>query len=254
MGDKAVAGGRGTRGIAVVTGAGSGIGRATAVELAAQGFDILVVGLGRDGLEATAAIVRDAGRAARPVEADVSDSAAWAEVGTAAHDMGGAAALINNAAIYPSRPWFEIEEEEWDRVLAVNLKGAFLSSRALLDQLRTTRGAIVNVTSNTFFRGWEGLAHYVSSKGGLVGLTRALARELGPDGIRVNAVAPGAIPTQAESINPDPDYSDWVIGQQSLKRRGTPEEIARAIAFFVGPGSSFITGQTLVVDGGWLLH
>jgi len=254
MQDETTAGEASTSGVAVVTGAGSGIGRATALELAAQGFDILAIGLGREGLHATAAMVSDAGRVARPMEVDVSDSGALSEVATAARDMGGAGALVNNAAIYPSRPWWEIEEEEWDRVLAVNLKGAFLSSRALRDQLQAARGSIVNVASNTFFRGWEGLAHYVSSKGGLVGLTRALARELGPEGVRVNAVAPGAIPTEAESINANPDYSDWVIGQQSLKRRGTPEEIARAIAFFVGSGSSFITGQTLVVDGGWLLH
>ena len=112
---------------------------------------------------------------------------------------------------------------------------------------------MINVASNTFFLGWSGLAHYVSSKGGLIGLTRALAREVGSDGVRVNAIAPGAIPTSAETIYPDPQaYSAWVLDKQCLKRRGTPEDIAKVVAFLAGPDSSFITGQTLVVDGGWV--
>jgi NAD(P)-dependent dehydrogenase (short-subunit alcohol dehydrogenase family) len=242
-------------GVAVITGAASGLGRATAIELARRGFDIVAVGPERDELHATAAMVSDAGHRGIAVQADVTDASGLQQVSNAAMQLGGASALVNNAAIYPSRPWDEISEEEWDRVLAVNLKGAFLCCRALIAPLREARGSIVNIASNTFFIGWSGLAHYVSSKGGLIGLTRALARELGSDGIRVNAVAPGAIPTRAEAINPDPArYSTAVIERQSLKRRGTPDDIAKAVAFLVGEDSSFITGQTLVVDGGWHLH
>jgi NAD(P)-dependent dehydrogenase (short-subunit alcohol dehydrogenase family) len=242
-------------GVAVVTGAASGIGRATALELARRRYDVVAVGLEGEELRRTASMIAGAGRRGAAVDADVSDARALERVAEAAAGLGGASVLVNNAAVFPSRPWDEIPEAEWDEVMAVNLKGAFLCSRALIGQLRATRGAIVNITSNTFLMGWTGLAHYVSSKGGLVGLTRALARETGPQGVRVNAVAPGAIPTRAEAIHPDPQgYSAWVIDQQSLKRRGTPEEIARAVAFLAGPDSAFVTGQTLVVDGGWQLH
>ena len=243
------------RGVAVITGAASGIGRAIAIELAARGLFIVGVDLKPDELEATIATVERNGGRGYAIQMDVADSTRWTHVAATAQRVGGATVLVNNAAVYPSGPWDAIDEGEWDRVLAVNLKAAFLSSRALIDQLRAAPGSIVNIASNTFFGGFEGLAHYVSSKGGVIGLTRALARELGHDGVRVNAVAPGAIPTAAESIHSNPaQYSEWVIRQQSLKRRGSPEEIARAVAFFAGPDSSFVTGQTLVVDGGWRLH
>ena len=114
------------------------------------------------------------------------------------------------------------------------------------------RGSIVNVGSITFTGGWDKLVSYVSTKGAAVGLTRALARELGPFGVRVNAVAPGAFPTKAEEIHENPEqYSQHVIDHQSLKRRGADEELASVISFLVGPDASFVTGQTINVDGGW---
>lgn len=242
-------------GVGVVTGAASGIGRAVAVELANRGYSIVAAGLEMDGLEDTASLVRGSGQSCRVVEVDVANAHGFAAVASAGRELGGVNVLVNNAAIYPTGKWDEISEDEWDRVLAVNLKGCFLGCRALSDQLRDSNGSIVNITSNTFFRGWEGFLHYVSSKGGIVGFTRALARELGPANVRVNAVAPGAIPTRGELIHSDREaFSAWVLENQSLKRRGTVEDIANVVAFLSGPDSSFMTGQTLLVDGGWLMH
>ena len=141
-----------------------------------------------------------------------------------ADELGGIDILVNNAAVYPRRPWTEIAEEDWDRVLAVNVKAASSArGRATTRSIARGRGRIVNVASITFFGGWERLLSYVTSKGGVVGFTRALARELGPEGITVNCIAPGAFPTDAEKIHPDPEgYTAFVLEHQSLKRRGAP--------------------------------
>jgi len=241
--------------VAVVTGAARGIGRAIALELATRGYDIVVTDIEPNELSATARLVEQLGRRTLTVEGDVSQSVTVSRIAEQASGLGNAEVLVNNAAIYPSGPWIEISEDEWDHVMSVNVKSAFLCCSAMVDQLAQTHGSIVNVTSNTFFRGWENLLHYVSSKGALVGFTRALARELGKAGIRVNAVAPGAIPTHGESIQRDPEaFARWVIDNQSLKRRGSPADIAKAVGFLASQDSSFITGQTLVVDGGWMMH
>jgi NAD(P)-dependent dehydrogenase (short-subunit alcohol dehydrogenase family) len=116
-------------------------------------------------------------------------------------------------------------------------------------------GRIVNVSSVTFLIGFDMLLDYVSSKGGIVGFTRALAHEVGPDGIGVNAIAPGAFPTDAEKIHPDPEgYNQWVLDQQCLKRRGTPQDIGNLVLFLASDASSFVTGQTVAIDGGWAMH
>ena len=164
--------------------------------------------------------------------------------------------LVNNAAIYPRRAWTEITEEEWDRVLAVNLKAYFLCARACYPSMKERGGGhIVNVSSVTFLIGFDMLLDYVSSKGGIVGFTRALAHEVGADGISVNAIAPGAFPTDAEKIHPDPEgYNQWALDQQCIKRRGTPEDIGNLVVFLSSDASSFITGQTVAIDGGWAMH
>ncbi len=164
--------------------------------------------------------------------------------------------LVNNAAIYPSRLWTEIREEEWDEVLAVNLKGYFLCARAAFPHMKARgHGRVINVASITFFIGFANLLDYVSSKGGVVGFIRTLAREVGPEGITVNAVSPGAFPTDAEKIHPDPEgYNRWVLEQQSIKRRGTPEDIGNLVSFLASDAASFITRQTVEIDGGWAMH
>ena len=164
--------------------------------------------------------------------------------------------LVNNAAIYPSRLWTEIREEEWDEVLAVNLKGYFLCARAAFPHMKARgHGRVINVASITFFIGFANLLDYVSSKGGVVGFIRTLAREVGPEGISVNAISPGAFPTDAEKIHPDPEgYNRWVLEQQSIKRRGTPEDLGNLVSFLASDAASFITRQTVEIDGGWAMN
>jgi 3-oxoacyl-[acyl-carrier protein] reductase len=201
--------------------------------------------------------VEAAGGRALGVQADVSDRpSVEAMAARVAEEVGGIDILVNNAAIYPSRPWTEITEEEWDRVLAVNLKGYYLCARACFAAMAERgRGRIVNLSSVTFFVGFENLLDYVSSKGAVIGFTRALAKEVGPHGITVNAIAPGAFPTDAEKIHPDPaGYNQWVLDRQSLKRRGRPEDIGNLVAFLASDAAAFLTGQTIVLDGGWAMH
>jgi 3-oxoacyl-[acyl-carrier protein] reductase len=191
------------------------------------------------------------------LEADVSDrSSVEGMAERVAGELGGVDILVNNAAIYPSRSWTEIREEEWDEVLAVNLKGYFLCARAVFPHMKARgHGRVINVASITFFIGFANLLDYVSSKGGVVGFTRTLAREVGPEGITVNAISPGAFPTDAEKIHSDPEgYNRWVLDQQSIKRRGTPEDIGNLVAFLASDAASFITGQTIEIDGGWVMH
>jgi 3-oxoacyl-[acyl-carrier protein] reductase len=240
---------------AIVTGAATGIGRATAELLAARGTSVVAAGLQPEALHETVERIRAAGGEAIAVAADVSDPAQIEAVADRAQEAyGGAQVLVNNAAIYPIGPWHEADAAEWDAVMATNVRAYFLMARAVRPQmLAAGGGAIVNVASVTFFWGETLLASYVASKGAVIGFTRALAREAGPENIRVNAVAPGAFPTAATAIHADQDKL-WrdVLEAQSLKRRGEVEDVARAIAFFAGEDSRFVTGQTLLVDGGWM--
>lgn len=240
---------------AIVTGAASGIGRATARALAAQGASVVVAGLQPDGLRETVGLLEAAGGSAVAVEVDTSDpDQVTAMAARAADAFGGTDVLVNNAAIYPSHPWHEADKAEWDRVFAVNVTGYFLCARAVHEQmLARGGGSIVNVSSVTFFEGTSLLLSYVSSKGAVIGFTRALAREVGPEGIRVNAVAPGAFPTAATEFWEDQDAL-WrgVLDSQSIKRQGQPDDVADVIAFFASDASRFVTGQTLLVDGGWM--
>ena len=240
---------------AVVTGAASGIGRATARLLAERGARVVATGLQPEQLRAVADEIVAAGGQAVAVEADLSDPGAHAAVAGAAQEaFGGADVLVNNAAIYPKGPWHEADAAQWDAVFATNVRAYFLMARELRPQmLAKGGGAIVNLASVTFFWGEPLLASYVASKGAVIGFTRALAREAGPEGIRVNAVAPGAIPTAATEIHADQEAL-WrgVLEAQSIKRRGAADDVARAIAFLAGDDSAFVTGQTLLVDGGWM--
>ena len=240
---------------AIVTGAATGIGAATATLLAARGARVLAAGLQPDELRETVAAIEAAGGEALAIEADLSDPAQIEAVAARAQEaLGGADILVNNHAIYPLGPWHETDAAEWDAVFATNVRSYFLLAKAVRPQmLARGGGAIVNVASVTFYWGEAGLVSYVASKGAVIGFTRSLAREAGPEGIRVNAVAPGAFPTAATAIHADQDAL-WrgVLEAQSIKRRGEVEDVARAIAFFAGEDSGFVSGQTLLVDGGWM--
>jgi 3-oxoacyl-[acyl-carrier protein] reductase len=240
---------------AIVTGAGTGIGRATAQLLAERGARVVVAGLQPDKLRETVETITAAGGEAVAADADLSDPAAIEAVAARAQEaFGGTDVLVNNAAIYPIGPWHEADAEQWDAVFATNIRAYFLMARAVRPQmLARGGGAIVSVSSVTFFTGQALLQAYIASKGAVIGFTRALAREAGPEGIRANAVAPGAFPTAATDIHADQDAL-WrdVLEAQSIKRRGEVQDVAHAIAFLASEDSSFVTGQTLIVDGGWM--
>jgi len=216
---------------------------------------VLAAGLQPEALRETVAAIGAAGGEALAIEADVADPEQIELVAARAEEaFGGADILVNNAAIYPLGPWHEADAAEWDAVFATNVRGCFLLARAVRPQmLARGGGSIVNVASVTFYRGEAGLLSYVASKGAVIGFTRSLAREAGPEGIRVNAVAPGAFPTAATAIHADQEALwEGVLAAQSIKRRGEVEDVARAIAFFAGDDSGFVSGQTLLVDGGWM--
>ena len=243
--------------VAVVTGGAGGLGEGICLSLAAAGASVAVVDRDEERCRARAAEVEAAGGRAIAVVADVSSKASIdAMADRIAGDLGGIDVLVNNAAIYPHRPWTEITEQEWDAVLATNVRGYFLCARACHPWLVAGgRGRIVNMASITLHGGWDNLLSYVTSKGGVMAFTRGLARELGPEGITVNCIAPGAFPTDAEKNHPDPEgYTRLILERQALKRRGTPDDIGNLVTFLASDASSFITGQMIGIDGGWVMH
>jgi len=241
---------------AVVTGAGGALGRAIARRLAADGHAVVVADVDTAAVAVTRREVEAAGGQALGWTLDLRDAAAIAGLFDAVEKgHGGTAILVNNAAIYPARPFLDIPLAEYDDVHAVNQRGYWLCAQAAARQMvRAGGGAIVNIASIVTSGGWADLASYVATKGAAVTLTRALARELGPAGIRVNAVSPGAFPTAAETIHENPErYQQFVLDHQALKRRGSPEELAAVVSFLAGPDASFVTGQTIEVNGGWVM-
>jgi 3-oxoacyl-[acyl-carrier protein] reductase len=243
--------------VAIVTGGGGGLGSGICAALAAAGAAVVVTGRTREKLDRVAAGIVAAGGRALAIEVDIADRQSVAAMTErVVSELGSVDILVNNAAVYHRKPWTEITEADWDQVLDTNLKGYYLCARAAYPALKASgRGRVINVASITFFGGVPFLLDYVASKGGIVGFTRALAREVGPDGITVNTLSPGAFPTDAEKIHPDlENYNREILAAQSIKRRGTPEDVGHLVTFLAGDGASFITGQLIQIDGGWMVH
>lgn len=245
--------------VAVVTGGAKGIGRAIAAGLAVEGARLVIADL--DGAEQAAAAISANGPPAIGVACDVSredDVARMVEAAVASH--GGIDILVNNAGIYSSLvpgPFEAIDAEAFRRVLDVNVVGVFLCCRAVVPAMRARGGGrIININSGTPFKGVPYLLHYVTSKGAILALTRALAKELGAANILVNGVAPGFTLSDGVQANPVQieKLREISAKARTLVRDQFPEDIVGAAVFFAGPDSAFITGQTLVVDGGAYFH
>ena len=244
--------------VAIVTGAGRGIGVAYAKALAEEGAKVVVSDIIET--ETTVNIIKQAGGDALGLHCDVTEpEQTRALVAETVKAYGKLDVLVNNAALFADlkqRPFMEIDEEEWDRVMRINTRGVFSCVKAAVPEMRKHGyGKIINISSGTVFKGTPFLLHYVSSKGAMVAFTRALAREVGDDGICVNAIAPGL--TMSEKVLDDPQWTtiqSGNTGSRAIKREEVPEDLIGALLFFSSPESDFVTGQTMVVDGGSAMH
>ncbi|WP_336969225.1 SDR family NAD(P)-dependent oxidoreductase [Sphingobium aromaticiconvertens] len=243
--------------VILYTGAAGGLGLDSTLLLLARGATVIAVD--RDAAKVERLTHAAAGvQAGRLIvsQADLSDLPALRttlEALSAEHS--GFDIVINNAAIYPSKPFEDFSIDEHQLVQRVNVDAGIVAVQVALPGMKAKEfGRIINIASITLSGGWANLSPYIASKGALIGLTRAWAREFGANGITVNAIAPGAFPTDAEKIYPDPDgYNRMVLDAQAVKRRGTAADIAHAIGFFAAEEAGFITGQTLHVNGGWVM-
>jgi 3-oxoacyl-[acyl-carrier protein] reductase len=239
-------------GVAVITGGTRGIGLAVAKRLAGDGYDVLLTY--RGDAEAAAAAkdeLAGSGRQVEVIAADISTAdGAGRAIEAAMQSLGRLDVLVNNAGITRDTLLMRMSDDDWDAVLTTNLKGAFLTSKAAIrPMLRQRSGRIVNITSVIGQVGNAGQANYAAAKAGLIGFTKSLAKEVGSRGITVNAIAPGFIDTRLTAALPD-EMKTMLLERTPLNRLGTPEDVAGAVAFLVGPDASFITGHTLTVDGG----
>ena len=243
----------------IVTGAAQGIGAAYAQALAAEGARVSLCDL--EAPEATLAAIRKAGGEAIGMACDITDAAAVGRLVQATETaFGGVQGLVNNAALFGRldlKKLDQITSEEWDRVLTVNVRGSFECVKAVLPVMRRQRyGKIVNIASGTVFKGTPMMLHYVTSKGAIVAFTRAIARECGDEGIRCNCLAPGL--TMSEAVRKNPVWAKSIVqanvASRCLKREMVPEDLLGTLVFLCAADSDFMTGQTVVVDGGSAMH
>jgi 3-oxoacyl-[acyl-carrier protein] reductase len=237
--------------IALVTGAARGIGQAIALQLAADGADLALCDVKAEWLEDTAAKVKALGRRAETYAMDVANGAAVGEaVAKVLADFGRIDVLVNNAGITRDTLLMRMSEEDWDAVLDINLKGAFLVTKAVVKPMMKQRsGAIVNIASVVGIMGNPGQANYTASKAGLIALTKTTAKELGSRNVRVNAVAPGFIRTAMTDKLAEP-VKEAMLKMVPLGRLGEPEDVAKAVAFLASDAAAYVNGQTLAVCGG----
>jgi 3-oxoacyl-[acyl-carrier protein] reductase len=246
--------------VVIVTGGGRGIGRVYATHLAAAGARVLVADLDGEAARGAEGEIRGEGGVALAEVVDISDPAATERMARAALGAWGQIdGLVNNASLMsslPRRPWDQIPVAEWDRVMAVDLRGLFLCCRAVVPAMREAgRGRIVNISSTRVFEGTPNRLHYTTAKAGVIGFTRALARELGDFGIGVNVITPGLTRSDTQVASSAPGYlSGDYDEQRAFKRAQLPEDLVGAVLFLLSDASAFITGQVLNVDGGKTLH
>jgi len=242
--------------VALVTGGGQGIGRALSLALAEGGADVAVADIDMPAAEAVVAEVIACGRRGLAVEADVtSKPAVEAMVQTTVETLGRLDILVNNAGIFPIAPVATMTEEVWDRVMAINLKGVFLCSQAVLAPMRRAGGGrIINLASVSGLVGAVGMAHYAASKAGVIGFTKSLAREVTTMGITVNAIAPGIIETETTRQTFPEGALQAYQAQVPLRRLGRPEDLTGMVVFLASPAAAYITGQVYAVDGGYTMQ
>ena len=244
--------------VAIVTGAAQSIGVAYAKGLAAEGAKVSIADV--EPADGVVRAIRDAGGEAMSQICDVSDPKAVARlIRSTDETFGGVHVLVNNAAMAARlvhKPLEELSSEEWDRVFAVNVRGSFECVKAALPVMRRQKyGKIINVSSGTVFKGVTYMLHYVATKGAVIAMTRSMANELGKDGIRVNAIAPGLTSTEyMKSRNDIADYLVTMAKSRAISREEVPEDLVGACVFLASADSDFISGQTLVVDGGQVMH
>ncbi len=245
--------------VTIITGAGQGIGAAFARRLAAEGAKVVVADTNQEGGQAVASSLISKGYEAMALKTDVSDEE---DTRTMARDVleryGRIDVLINNAAIFSTiktKPVEDITVEEWDRLMGVNLRGVFLCSKAVIPHMKSQRkGKIINISSATVFMGKPYYIHYVTSKAGVIGFTRALARELGGFNINVNCITPGYTKTEIPRETTTAEQLTAIINHQCIKRIGDPQDLVGAMIFLASDESDFMSGQTVNVDGGDNLH
>lgn len=240
--------------VVIVTGAAQGLGKVYSSHLASDGAKVVLVDVSSK-VDSTSDEIKANGGDCVAIVADVtkeSDVLTMAEFSVKKY--GRIDVLVNNAAIFQGlvkKPFTEISTEEWDSVMGVNLKGTFLCSKAVVPQMKQqNKGKIINISSGTFYSGVPFFLHYVTSKGGVVGLTRALARELGQFNITVNAIAPGYTLTEAARAMENPNYALDRLKRRSIQRDEVPEDLVGTMIYLCSDASDFVTGQTILVNGG----
>jgi 3-oxoacyl-[acyl-carrier protein] reductase len=242
--------------LAVITGSATGIGQGIAQLFSEQGAAVLMLDRNEEQNRIASEKIRASGARALALAVDVRDRASIRRaVESAQNELGPVDILVNNAGIFPRQPFLTMTPEQWDEMQDVNVKSMFHTTQAVLPQMIARKsGKIVNISSVTFHLGTGKMAHYVASKGAVIGLTRALSRDFGEYNIHINCITPGAIRTDSEKHFVSADDEREFLAHQSIKRRLDPRDIARACLFLSCELSDGMTGQSLNVDGGWYMH
>ncbi len=245
--------------VVIITGGGKGIGKVYAREFARAGAHVVAADIDGEAAGSVASEITAEGGTALALHTDIADPASTDVMAAAAQErFGGIDVLVNNASlmsVLPRRSWLEIPIEEWDRVMAVNLRGMFLACRAVFPAMKAKgRGKIVNISSSRVWDGTPNRLHYTTSKAGVIGFTRALAREVGEFGITVNAVSPGMTQSETQVSSSSGNYLAMRIAGRAIERAQFPEDLVGTVMFLASAASDFMTGQTLNVDGGKAMH